>query len=88
MKNLFEEQTSWTDAGCYYVAALSGFRRAWLAGPYPTRGMAEDVLPRAVRWCCATAATSWPPATNTASSNTITVMTGASSGRSSREARQ
>jgi hypothetical protein len=50
MNNLFEKQTSWTDGDCYYVAALSGFRKAWLAGPYPTRGMAEDVLPRAVRW--------------------------------------
>ena len=50
MNNLFEQHTDWTDAECYYVAALWGFRRAWLAGPYRTQRMADDALPRAVRW--------------------------------------
>ena len=50
MQNLFEKHTTWTDAECYYVVAVAHFRRAWLAGPYPTRRMADDVLPRAIRW--------------------------------------
>jgi hypothetical protein len=50
MHNLFEKHTGWTDAECYYVVAFSGFRRAWLAGPYATQSMAEDVVPRVVRW--------------------------------------
>ena len=50
MHNLFEHHTDWTDEPCYYVVAFKGNRRAWLAGPYATRGEAEDVLPRAKRW--------------------------------------
>lgn len=47
---LFEHQTVWTEGPCFYVVALHRFRRAWLAGPYPTQAAAEAVLPRAVSW--------------------------------------
>lgn len=50
MNNLFEQHTGWTDDPCYYVVAIKGNRRACLAGPYATRGEAEDVMPRAKRW--------------------------------------
>jgi hypothetical protein len=50
MDNLFEHHTDWTDEPCYYVVAVDGCRRATLAGPYLTRGEADDVLPRAKRW--------------------------------------
>jgi hypothetical protein len=50
MQPLFEKHTGWTDAECFYVVAFKGNARAWLAGPYVTRGEAEDVLSRAKRW--------------------------------------
>jgi hypothetical protein len=50
MHQLFEQHTFWTDDECFYVVAFHGNRRAWLAGPYATRGKAEEVLPRAKRW--------------------------------------
>jgi len=50
MHNLFEKHTDWTDAECFYIVAFSGNQRAWLAGPYANRGVAEDVLPQAKRW--------------------------------------
>jgi hypothetical protein len=50
MHALFEKHTGWTDAECFYVVAFKGYRRAWLAGPYATRSLAEDVLPQAMQW--------------------------------------
>jgi hypothetical protein len=50
MNNLFESHNGWIDDPCYYVVACLFNQRAWLAGPYATRGEAEDVLPKAKRW--------------------------------------
>jgi hypothetical protein len=50
MNNLFEYYTAWADDPCFYVVAFDFNRRAWLAGPYVTRGEAEDALPRAKHW--------------------------------------
>lgn len=50
MHNLFDRHTGWTDEPCYYVVGFFGFRRVWIAGPYRTRSMADDMLPRAIHW--------------------------------------
>jgi hypothetical protein len=47
---MFDDYTKWTEAECFYVVAIHGFQRAWLAGPYKTRAEAEKVQHRAMVW--------------------------------------
>jgi hypothetical protein len=47
---MFDKQTKWTEAECFYVIAFKGNHRAWIAGPYQTQAGADAVLPRAIRW--------------------------------------
>ncbi len=47
---MFHKHTRWIEHPCYYVIAVQGFQRAWLAGPYRTRIEADTVLPRVISW--------------------------------------
>lgn len=47
---MFDEHTTWTEGECFYVVALHGFQRAWLAGPYKTRREAEAAEQAATVW--------------------------------------
>ena len=38
---MFHNHTKWTDDECFYVIAFKGNHRAWLAGPYHTRGRCQ-----------------------------------------------
>ncbi len=47
---MFDQHTAWTEGECFYVVALHGFQRAWLAGPYKTRREAEGAQDAAKAW--------------------------------------
>jgi hypothetical protein len=52
--NLFPSYLDWTESTCYYVAAIHGVSRAFLAGPYRTFAEAEAALPHSRRWALKT----------------------------------
>jgi hypothetical protein len=48
---MFDQQQKWTDEPCFYVTAVDGITRiALLAGPYPTKEVAERVVAKASAW--------------------------------------
>jgi hypothetical protein len=47
---MFSDHTAWADAPCHYVVAYSRTRRAFLAGPYPSREEADRALASAREW--------------------------------------
>ena len=47
---MFDKYTAWTQHPCYYIIAIKGFHRSWLAGPYKTQEEAEKSFQHVQSW--------------------------------------